>query len=63
MKSTKTFLLYFKFPIGRLDSDNAFDLLMDFEDILREIVESSYVPCLPGSYVLKDADREKYIFI
>lgn len=103
MKSEKTFLIYFKFPIGQLDGDKAFDVLMEFEDILREIVESEnlgnvdghefcygeaeesitffiyttdeeklfkliepllvYIPCLPCSYVLKDADKEQYIFI
>lgn len=99
----KTFLLYFKFSIGQLESDKAFDALMEFEDILRKVVESEnlgnvdghefcyggdeesitffiyttdeeklyqmieplivYVSCLPGSYILKDADKEKYIFI
>lgn len=102
-KSVKTFLLYFKFPIGQLESDRAFDVLMEFEDILREIVESenlgnidghefcygddeesitffiytkdeeklyklieplvSYIPCLPGSYILKNAAKEQYIFL
>lgn len=61
-KSVKTFLLYFKFLIGQLESDKAFDVLMEFEDILREIVESEDLGSVDGHEFCYGEDEESITF-
>lgn len=58
----KLLLLYLKFPLGKLDGDKVFDALMEFEDILREIVESENLGNVDGHEFSYGKDEESISF-